>query len=59
MGHKEKVFYSNGGVALEQVAWRSGRCPVPGNTQGQTGGALSTDVAVGICSLQRVRPGDL
>lgn len=53
------VEYNKGSEVPAQVAWRGGRCPVPGNNQGQAGGALSTDGAVGICSLQRVRPGDL
>jgi len=30
------------------VAWRGGGCPIPADTQGQAGGALSTGGAVGI-----------
>ena len=29
-----KIFYSEGGEALAQVAQRCGRCPIPGNFQG-------------------------
>ena len=35
-------FYSKGGEALAQVALRGGGCPIPGDTQGQAGEALST-----------------
>ena len=31
---KEKLFYSKGGEASEQVAQSGGGCPVPGNFQG-------------------------
>ena len=37
----EKIFYSKGGEAMEQTQ-RGGRCLIPGDTQGQHGGALST-----------------
>ena len=37
-----QLFYNKGGEALERVAQRGGGCPIPGNTQGQAGGALST-----------------
>jgi len=30
-------FYNEGDEALAQVAWRCGRCPIPGNIQGQVG----------------------
>ena len=29
--------YSEGGETLAQIAQRGGRCPVPGNVQGQDG----------------------
>ncbi|KAK4816211.1 LOW QUALITY PROTEIN: hypothetical protein QYF61_013449 [Mycteria americana] len=32
-----KKFYDEGGETLEQVAQRGGRCPMPGNIQGQVG----------------------
>jgi len=31
------MFYSECGEALEQVAQRGGRCPIPGKVQGQVG----------------------
>jgi len=31
------MFYSEGGETLAQVTQRGGRCPVPGNTEGQVG----------------------
>ena len=31
------MFYNEGGEALAQVAQRGGRCPIPGNIQGQVG----------------------
>ena len=40
--YKEEVFYSKGSEALAQVAQRGGGCPIPGDSQGQAGGALST-----------------
>jgi len=44
----EKVFYSEGGKALEQTAQKCGGCPVPGDFQGkaQTGPDLTVDVPV-------------
>jgi len=36
-GDKEEILYSEGGEALAQVAQRGGRCPTPGNLQGQVG----------------------
>jgi len=30
-------FYSEGGEALQQVAWGGSRCPMPGKIQGQVG----------------------
>ena len=35
--YKEDIFYSEGGETLAQVAWGGGRCPIPGNIQGQVG----------------------
>lgn len=32
-----KTFFYEGGEALESVAQRSCRCPIPGNAQGQVG----------------------
>ena len=29
------MFYDEGGEALDQVAQRGGRCPIPGNIPGQ------------------------
>jgi len=37
MGEKEKVFYSKGGEALEQIAQTCGGCLVLGYIQGQAG----------------------
>jgi len=34
---RKKYFYKEGGEMLEQVAQRGGRCPFPGNIQGQVG----------------------
>ena len=34
---KEEVLHCEGGEALEQVAQRSGGCPIPGSVQGQVG----------------------
>jgi len=31
------IFYTEGGETLEWVAQRGGRCPIPGNIQGQAG----------------------
>ena len=35
MRYKEKVFYSESGEALAQVAQRGGGCPIPKDTQHQ------------------------
>jgi len=35
VGYKEKVFYSEGGEALAQVAQRSGGYLIPGDFQGE------------------------
>jgi len=35
--YMEEVFYNEGGETLSQVAQRGGRCPIPGNIQGQVG----------------------
>ena len=48
IGCKEKVFHNKSGEALAQVAQRSGGWPIPADTRGQAGGALSTDGAVGV-----------
>jgi len=34
---KKEILYSEGGVALAQVAQRSCGCPLPGRVQGQVG----------------------
>ena len=34
---KEEIFDDEGGETLAQVARRGGRCPIPGNVQGQVG----------------------
>ena len=48
-GYKEEAFYSEGGEALGQVAWRGGGCPIPGSIQGQAGcGSEQPDLAVGV-----------
>jgi len=39
-GYKEDISYAEGGETLAQVAQRGGRCPSPGNTQGQVGWSL-------------------
>ena len=31
------MFYDDGGETLDQVAWRDGRCPIPGNVEDQVG----------------------
>ena len=47
VGCKENVFYNKGGEALAQVAQRGGGCPIPGDTQGQTGqGSEQSNLAV-------------
>jgi len=32
---RKNLFYDEGGETLERVAQRGGRCPIPGNIQGQ------------------------
>lgn len=32
-----RPFYSEGSGTLEEAAQRGGRCPIPGNIQGQAG----------------------
>jgi len=47
--YKEKIFYSEGGEALEQVVQRGIRCSIPGDIQGQAGpGSEQPDLAVDI-----------
>jgi len=31
------MFYNENGETLAQVSQRGGRCPIPGNTEGQVG----------------------
>ena len=60
------VSTNKGGEALEQVAQRGGKCPIPGNIQGQAGRGseqrgLGEDVpahcrAVGLGDLYRSLP---
>jgi len=38
--YKEDVFYNSDDEALEQVTKRGGGCPIPGDIQGEAGGAL-------------------
>jgi len=33
----EEIFYNEGGETPEQVSRGVGRCPIPGNIQGQVG----------------------
>ena len=33
----EEIFYDEGGETLKQVVQRGGRCPIPGNIQGEVG----------------------
>ncbi|KAK4813719.1 hypothetical protein QYF61_020926 [Mycteria americana] len=35
LNRRKKFFYNEGGDTLAQVAQRGGRCPIPGNSQGQ------------------------
>ena len=47
MEYKGKIFYSEGGEALEQVAQRCDWCPITGDFQGEAGsGTEQPDVAV-------------
>jgi len=44
-----RTIYSEGGATLEQVAQRGGRCPIPGNIQGQIGqGSEQPDIVVDV-----------
>ena len=45
-GYTEGTLYSEGGETLEQVARRSGRCPLRGSVQGQVG--WGSDVVVDV-----------
>ena len=48
-GYKEEIFYSEGAETLQQVSQRGGRCPIPGNTQGQAGrGSEQPDLVEGV-----------
>ena len=38
---RKTFFYLKGGETLECIAQRGGRCPIPGNIQGQVGCGLS------------------
>jgi len=45
--YKEKIFYSEGGEAVEQVTSSYGDCPIPGDFQGEAGsGPGQADLAV-------------
>jgi len=35
--YKEEIIYDEGGKTLAQITWIGGRCPIPGNIQGQVG----------------------
>ena len=60
------MFYAEHGEALARVAWRGGRCPIPGDLQGQVGrGSVQPDLVedvpahgrgVGLDDLQRSLP---
>lgn len=39
---RKKLFYDEGGGAQVQVVQRGGKCPIPGNTEGQVGQELSS-----------------
>jgi len=60
--YKDENFYSEGGETLAQVAWRGGRCPIPGDIQGQAGrGSEQPDPVkdgkgVGLDGLERSLP---
>ena len=66
MGHKEEIFYDEGGETLKQVAQRSCGCPIIGGVQGQVGQGLEQpDLVeevpahgggVGLCDLHRSLP---
>jgi len=45
-GYKAEFFYTEDGEPLEQVAQRCGRCPIPGNIQGQVGQGSEQPVLV-------------
>jgi len=43
------MVYNEGGETLEDVAQRGGRCPTPGNIQGQAGwGSEQADLVEGV-----------
>jgi len=45
----EEIFYYEDCETLEQIAQRGGRCPIPGNVQGQVGrGSERPDVVEGV-----------
>ena len=46
---RKRFFYDDSGATLDQVAQRGGRCPVPGNVQGQVGrGSEQPDLVVDV-----------
>ena len=46
---KKVLLFYKGSESLEQIAWRGGRRPVLGNSQGQVGtGSDQLDRAVGV-----------
>ena len=62
---RKKFFYNEGGETPAQVAQRGGRCPIPGNTQGQVGrgseqpdlvGDVPALAGVGLDGLERSLP---
>lgn len=40
---KEEILYSEGGVALEQIAWNNCGCPVSGGSQSQVGQVITLE----------------
>jgi len=52
---KNKFFYDEGSETLRQVALRGGRCPFPGNIQGQVGqGSEKHDLAEDVVGLDNL-----
>ena len=52
--YKEDIFYNEGGETLEHFAQRGGRCPNPGNVQGQLGwGSEQFDVVKDVPAHRR------
>ncbi|KAK4829983.1 hypothetical protein QYF61_008114 [Mycteria americana] len=55
--YKEEIFHNEGGETLVQVAQRGGRCPIPGNIQGQVGrGSEQPDLVEDVPVVPTDRP---